>query len=190
MQDDVLQLEKMSFDRNDLETLCTVIDSLHQCYVAHKQALVKKRDILTQSGMPAIERLTALQAVDRSLLTLSQRARQLEQERINIQRGMGCEALTLTQLIAVIPPGMNGISRKLQALQQKLMVALKEGKNLNNEIKSLLELSIDWVRDTIDIFSKAAAPEGASYGAFATKPNRSEGATVRPGLNSTISHSA
>jgi|GEM_PF-2821931 len=178
------------FDKNQLDSLHVVIDSLLQCYLAHKHNLIKKRDILIKGDLSPSERMTVLQAVDRTLLTLNQRARQLEQERCKLHRSMGCENMSLNELIAALPNGFNGLARKLRTLQQNLQVALREGKNLNDEIKGLLELSLGWVRETIDIVATAVAPEGSSYGAFASKPGARADAPPRPGLNSTVNHSA
>jgi hypothetical protein len=77
----------------------------------------------------------------------------------------------------------------LRTLQQNLQASLREGKNLNDEIKSLIELSLGWVKETIGIVSGAVALEGSSYGAFATKPDRAD-MPPRSGLHSTVSHSA
>ena len=178
------------FEKEQLEALHGVIDSLLQCYIAHKQNLTKKRDILIKGDLPPSERMTALQAVDRTLLSLNQRARQLEQERCKLHLNMRCDNMSLNELIAALPNGFNGMARKLRTLQQNLQVALREGKNLNDEIKGLLELSLGWVRETIEIVATAVAPEGSSYGAFASKPGSKIDAPPRPGLNSTVSHSA
>jgi predicted anti-sigma-YlaC factor YlaD len=184
---DMHQGDVPQIDAATVETLYSLMDSLAQCYESHRQILLRKREILVKA-MAAKDRMTELQATDRTLLSLNQRAGQLDRERRRLQTSMGCGDWTLTQVIVALQDGFTPMARKLTALRDRLQVAMQESGRLNVEIKGLLELSLGWIRETVELISSACTPEGASYSAPGIR--RAEETAPPMGLRSTISHSA
>jgi hypothetical protein len=182
-----LQVDAAKLDATKLDAFHAALDSLVLCYESHKQSLLRKREVLIKS-LASKESMTELQATDRALLSLNQRAKQIDRNRHRIQIEMGCGDFNLSQLIDTIQDSFRAMARKLSILRDRLQCALRESSQLNSEIKELLELSLGWVRETVEIITTAYSPEGSSYGVYATKPTKQE-SSPPTGLRSTVSHS-
>jgi hypothetical protein len=61
---------------------------------------------------------------------------------------------------------------------------------LNQDTSELLNLSIQWIRETVEVIANAITPEGSSYTAHGNKAQaQNPGATIAP-VQSTIIRSA
>ncbi len=150
-------------------------------YEAVSERLTHKSQVL------AANKPKQLAQLDRELLALSRKATQLEQERQRTMAKMGCPNWSLTELIAHLPPQQ--ASRFTQS-RERLRQAVKNTAALNRDNRDLLDLSLKWIQETVDIISSALAPEGASYTAQGGKNTPHNTSKAASPLQSTISHSA
>lgn len=170
-------------DERDLKRLYALLEAQIQQYEIARQALTRKREIVVSGNAKG------LQQVDRELLSVSHKVVQLEQERQALQQTMGCPPVwTLETLIHQAPPTA---SRSLLTdARHRLLRVLHDTDQLSRENQDLLTLSLQWIKDTVNVIASAISPEGASYTAQGSKMRRS-GTDVPPApLQSTISHSA
>ncbi|MGE0199926.1 MAG: flagellar protein FlgN [Candidatus Melainabacteria bacterium] len=156
--------------RQETETYQQVADAL-----SHKTSVLVNGDYHGLAG------------VDQELVRLGQKSIQLETQRMAAMTAMGYENHTLRQLIEVLPPDEK---KPLQTLRENLLEKVFAVQTANQQHQSLLDLSIQWVGDTMDIIAKALTPEGASYTGTGKSVKGAPGQTPIQGLQSTISRDA
>jgi hypothetical protein len=109
--------------------------------------------------------LERLSLVDAQLSNLSQQARALESERIQIVVDQqfnpqeGLESLIQQSSLSI------GVKKGLQDARHRLKRQLYAVDCLQHEVGDLLRLSIDWVNRTVSMIAKAAQGESESYNA-------------------------
>lgn len=181
------------FQSETLAALHALLDELATRYETARHTLTIKRDMLIGNQSQAVKS-GALQQADRELLAISSRVSQLDAGWRQLQGQMHCSDWKLATLIQAVSESdsVAHFTPKLMRVRERLERALQDTTRLNLEIHGLLELSLGWMRETVDIITSAVAPEGASYTAMGSKKNRSpEGlGSAPPALSSTISHSA
>ncbi len=150
-------------------------------YEAVSERLTRKSQVL------AANKPKQLAQIDRELLALSRKATQLEQERQRTMTQIGCPNWSLTELIAHLPPKQ--ASRFTQS-RERLRQAVQNTADLNRDNRDLLDLSLRWIQETVEIIANALAPEGASYTAQGGKNSTHNTSQAASPLQSTISHSA
>jgi hypothetical protein len=176
-----------------LEALRRLLDEMAGRYETARRALIRKRDLLISRQAETLKN-GELQATDRELLAVSRQVARLDQERHQLQARMGCPDWTLGTLIGALRNGIPAVSQEwtqtaaqnLARTRERLETALRETDRLTREVRGLLELSLGWIRETVDILTAATTPEGVGYTAQGTGSAHS---ALAEGC-STISHSA
>jgi hypothetical protein len=176
-----------------LEALCRLLDEMAGRYETARRTLIRKRDLLISRQAETLKN-GELQATDRELLAVSRQVARLDQERRQLQVRMGCPDWTLGTLIEALRNGIPAASpewtqaaaQNLARTRERLETVLRETDRLTREVRGLLELSLGWIRETVDILTAAATPDGTGYTAQGT------GSTKRAIVEgcSTISRSA
>lgn len=165
------------------------LDALHQVLHDELQQAERTREALRRKQEALLtNQPKTLPDIDRELLALARKAKQLEGQRFELMRGLGHPDQTLEQLIQHLPPPE---SRRFTQMRDQLRRALLDVAHLNQENRTLLDLSIRWVRETVELIANALTPEGASYTAQGAK-NRPDGSGAAPSslAQSTINHQA
>lgn len=176
-----------------LETLRRLLDEMAERYELARKILLRKRELLVSQRADILKR-GDLQVTDRELLAVSRQVARLERERHQLQARMGCPDWTLGTLIetlrdsATVASGewLQAAAQNLAATRERLERALRDTERLTREVRGLLELSLDWIRETVDILTAATMPEGTGYTAQGGGPVNSAMTEGR----STISRSA
>ncbi|WP_373533002.1 flagellar protein FlgN [Vampirovibrio sp.] len=121
---------------------------------AAKEQLNLKRHVLV-SGQPQ-----GLVPIDRELMTLSKKVGEIAREREVLTRQMGWEQHTLKSLIPTMPAQF---VPRFTTTRDRLHRTAMDVQRLNQENRDLLNLSLKWVQDTVEVIATALNPEGASY---------------------------
>ena len=100
---------------------------------------------------------------------------------------MGHPDKTLTQLIAGMP---KQDASRLLPLRDNLKRVLGDIQEENKQTKSLLDLSIRWVAQTVEVIAEALTPEGASYNRRGGRSKSSEDSANPINIHSTVIHDA
>jgi hypothetical protein len=179
------------FEVETVAALHALLDELATRYETARQTLTAKRDMLIGNQSQAVKN-GALQEADRELLSISNRVSQLDAGWRQMQAQMHCADWKLSAVIQAVSEStaVAHFTPKLMRVRERLERALQDTTRLNLEIHGLLELSLGWMRETVEIITSAVAPEGASYTAMGGKNRSPERASAPPSLSSTISHSA
>jgi hypothetical protein len=153
---------------------------IHQ-YEAMIGVLNRKQAILV-SGKPQ-----PLHQADNELLALSRTVLQLEKQRLAITAQLGYPQCPLSTFIAHMPPERRPALKRRQERLQRAVMGMHR---LNQDISDLLALSIQWIRETVELIASAVTPEGSSYTAQGSKTHATHpGAAMAP-VQSTIIRSA
>lgn len=164
-----------------LSALLSLLENETRQMEATRDQLNIKRQILV-AGKPK-----ELVAIDRQLMALSKKATELAKEREALTRQMGCPQETLKSMIPRMPAQF--IPRFTTA-RDKLHRTAMDVRQLNRENRELLNLSLKWVQDTVEVIASALNPEGASYTPQGNKTTKQPAANnLKPG-QSTIIHDA
>ncbi len=181
------------FESETLAALHALLDELATRYETARQTLIAKRDMLIGNQAKAVKS-GALQTADRELLAINTRVRQLEVGWQQLQAKMGCSSKKLVELIQQVSEcsSVAHFTPRFMRVRERLERALRDTTQLNLEIRGLLELSLGWMRETVEIITASVAPEGTSYTAVGNKKHSgaSSGVSVPAALSSTVSHSA
>lgn len=171
----------IQLNRATLDALRNVLAEEVRQYETVIEKLVKKKEILV-SGKPQ-----TLGQLDRELVSLNQKAVQLEKQRQLIMQSLNCENMTLEKLITHMGPVD---ARNFSELRYRLRRAVQDVVQLNQESKDLLNLTLKWIHETVEMIASAITPEAASYDAQGAKARKTGGASPPGGIQSTVSHSA
>lgn len=166
------------FDSNQIDQLHQILELEVEQYQQAVNALQRKKAALV-SRKPQ-----NLIPVDRELMAINRKGKQLEQQRQSLMTALGQPDGRLEKMIAQMDPAN---ANRFQNTRQRLLRTIEDVKHLNGESRSLLTLSLHWIQETVDIITAAISPEGASYNAQGEKRKGSE--NPPPIIQSTISHS-
>lgn len=164
-----------------LEMLQHVLEEeIHQ-YEAIIEKLNCKQAVLVE-GKPQ-----TLNQIDQELMALSRNALKLEKQRLSLMARMGYPKCSLSAFIAQLQPDQ---AAALNRRRERLLRAVNDMHRLNQDTSDLLDLSIQWIQETVELIAGALAPEGSSYTAHGNKPHaQNPGTGTAPG-QSTIIRSA
>lgn len=137
-----------------LSELLRLLESETRQMEAARDQLNIKRQILVE-GKPK-----ELVAIDRQLLALSKKANELAREREALTLQLGCPQETLKSMIPRMPAQF---IPRFRLVRDQLQRAAMDVEQLNRENRELLNLSLKWVQDTVEVIANALNPEGASY---------------------------
>ncbi len=146
-----------------VEDLVTVLNEEEQLYRRFIEYGEKKRQILIDSDVPALEQLTSLeQTTSDELLSLSNRQIQILKDIATVIGKTG-EKLTVTKLIGYLG-SQPDIQTKLQEARDGLLDAAGQVQELNRTNEALLKQAMELTEFNITLFrSMRQAPETANY---------------------------
>lgn len=166
---------------DQLAELATILNQQVELYDTVDNLMQKKRLILVKGN--AYE----LSNIDQKLTTLAQKGSQLEERRIKLLKEMGYHNLSLKEVIQKLSVQQ---AKTLNPIREQLKRSIQRVQSSNNQTKGLLQLSLNWVADTVELIAKAIAPESASYeqNGRQTTPQQQQTSTQR--MSSTIERQA
>jgi hypothetical protein len=168
-------------NRQQLLTLLNLLEEETRQYEAVSAKLREKQDILVANTPKKLPRL------DQELTAIGHKARQLEQQRQGLMGDMGYPNHTLSQLIGEMDPQT---AATFIPCRDRLRHAAHEAKRLNQDTRDLLELSMQWIQDTVELIANALTPEASSYNAQGNKAGTRNSTAQTTPVQSTINHSA
>jgi hypothetical protein len=171
----------MIHQETQLNILQDILNRQAEVYAQVEERMAEKRKILVE-GTP--HRLATL---DQELTALIQKATILERERMDWLTEMGYEDQTLRQVIASLNPIW---AKPLNDLRDRLLRQMANIQETNRESRSLLDLSIKWIEDTVEVIAQAIAPEAGAYDHKGAKNVTSHNQDVRSPMSSTIERQA
>lgn len=175
-------MTEITANTNDcLNILHGILEDEIRQYEAAAEKLTRKNEMLA-TGKPE-----GLGKLDRELLTLSQKAAQLEQDRRAIMAKLGHANQTLSDLIPTLPAQQ--IPRFAHS-RERLISAITTADSLNRDNRDLLTISLHWLQETIEIIANAITPEAASYTAQGAKNTAQPNSNAATLPQSTVNHSA
>lgn len=146
-----------------VEELVTVLNEEEQMYRRFIEYGEKKRQILIDADVPALEQLTSLeQTSSDELLSLSNRQVQILKD-IATVIGKTEEKMTVTRLINYLA-SQPDIQTKLREARDGLLDAAGQVQELNKQNEALLKQAMELAEFDITLFrSMRQAPETANY---------------------------
>jgi flagellar biosynthesis/type III secretory pathway chaperone len=141
---------------SQLNALRDLLAQETETYALVADCMKQKKDLLVTG------RYHDLPRVDQELIALGQKSTHLEAQRIDLMSSMGYSNITLNQFTGYLSPNQ---AKPFLDARQKLLRVVEEVRELNKHNRKLLNLSIQWVQDTVETIAKAVAPETASYNA-------------------------
>ena len=146
-----------------VEELVTVLNEEEQMYRRFIEYGEKKRQILIDADVPALEQLTSLeQTSSDELLSLSNRQIQVLKD-IATVIGKTEEKMTVTRLIDYLE-SQPDIQTKLREARDRLLDAAVQVQGLNKQNEALLKQAMELAEFDITLFrSMRQAPETANY---------------------------
>lgn len=168
-------------DPERLTALLIVLENETRQLEAAREQLNLKRQILV-SGQPQ-----KLVSIDRELTALGKKSGELAKEREVLTRQLGWEKQTLKSLIPQMPAQFEP---RFTLTRDRLHRAAMDVERLNRENRDLLNLSLKWVRDTVEVIAAAMNPEGASYTAQGGKKLKQNTPNDQAPTQSTVIRSA
>lgn len=146
-----------------VEELVTVLNEEEQMYRRFIEYGEKKRQILIDADVPALEQLTSLeQTSSDELLSLSNRQIQVLKD-IATVIGKTEEKMTVTRLIDYLE-SQPDIQTKLREARDRLLDAAGQVQELNKQNEALLKQAMELAEFDITLFrSMRQAPETANY---------------------------
>ncbi|HEY9746827.1 MAG TPA: flagellar protein FlgN [Oculatellaceae cyanobacterium] len=161
-----------------------LLDKLYQALEAETEQHQKTVDLLQRKKAVLVTRKPKdLIPIDRELMSISRKSRQLESECREIMAKLGHPDGRLENLIARLDAEN---VRRFRDVRMRLSRAVQDMGRLNQESRSLLDLSLNWIQETVEIITAAISPEAASYDAQGGKAKNGE--TPAP-IQSTVNHS-
>jgi chromosome segregation ATPase len=164
-----------------LERLWQTLELETEQYRQAVDALQRKKNALV-SRKPQ-----TLLPIDRELMAISRKAAQIGQERQCLMNELGHSEGRLEALIEQVRQYHPEAVGKIRDARQRLLGVIEEMGRLNQESRSLLDLSLKWIQETVDLITSAISPEAACYNAQGGK-KKASGAP--PPIQSTVNHSA
>lgn len=146
-----------------VEELVTVLNEEERLYQRFLEYGEKKRQILIDADVPALEQLTSLeQTSSDELLSLSNKQVQILKD-IATVLGRTEEKMTVTKLIEYLA-SQPDIQTKLRDARDRLLDSAGKMKVLNQQNEALLKQAIELAEFDITLFrSMRQAPETANY---------------------------
>ena len=179
---DTVPTPNTSLANHPLATLLTVLDEETTQYETVVQKLREKQDILIANKPKLLGR------IDQELMALSRKAAQTEGKRRTLMSELGYPNHTLSQLIETLEPKAATIFSRSR---DRLMRAALDARQQNGDTQDLLNLSLQWIQDTVELIASVLSPEAASYTAQGNKAGgKNKGQGTPPTLQSTVNHSA
>lgn len=139
----------------EIETLKTILTHQEAIYADVEDRIQQKRKVLIEGDVHQ------LAGIDQELATLGQQVTRLEQERLELLTRMGYADKPLSEVIARLPVEE---ASHLRELRIRLRARIDNVRTANDQARSLLDLSIKWIEDTVEVIAKAVMPEATSYG--------------------------
>ncbi len=167
--------------KNQLTLLQNLLNQQAEVYSDVEKQMIQKQHILIE-GDP-----NKLASVDQTLAILGQRLTQLENQRIELLEAMGHQDKTLNEVLQTLPQHQ---TKTLRESRSHLIRSIKNIKIENDKTRSLLNLSIRWVEETVELIANALVPEAGTYNATGVKSNRTINETTGPLAPSTIQRDA
>lgn len=164
-----------------LTTLLHLLESETRQLEAAREQLNLKRQVLV-SGQPQ-----GLVPIDRELMALSKKASEIYREREALTQQMGWGQQTLKSRIPNMPAQF---VPRFTHTRDRLYRTAMDVQRLNQESQDLLNLSLKWVQDTIEVIAGALSPEGASYTAQGGKKSKQNTTHDQTAGQSTVIRSA
>ncbi len=164
-----------------IEMLKTILTHQEAVYADVEDRIHQKRRVLIEGD---VHRLAG---IDQELATLAQQVTRLEQERMGLLTRMGYADQPLSEVISRLPVEE---AAHLRDLRTRLRARIDNIRTANDQARSLLDLSIKWIEDTVEIIAKVVMPEAASYGNQNGKcqPGKApDGGSI---ISSTVQHNA
>ncbi len=155
--------------RIDMEDFKSILNQEIQLYSAIENSLDEKKDIIIKGD------LDRLAQIDNELEKLSERAHDLEKERLSTMVRMGKEGDTLNEFISSLQSGEDTIM--LEHAREQLIKTTESIKQLSKTNRDLLTQSIHFIEQSVNVIASILSPNGASYGPHPTK--RSELPDIR-----------
>lgn len=145
-----------NLDANRLKELETLLARETETYVLVAGSMRRKKELLVAGHYHDLPKL------DQELAMLGQKSAYLEARRLALMESMGHTDTTLKQFIGHLDPCQ---AKPFMDARQKLLRVVNEVRDLNRNNRKLLNLSIQWVQDTVEVIAQAVSPETASYDA-------------------------
>lgn len=171
-------MNAMNPDAEQLNHLHDLLEAEIDQYRQAVDTLQQKKEALV-SGKPQ-----GLIPLDRRLLVISRKTAQMEKQRREAMTALGYPDGRLEQLMANLDQES---ARRFRQTRDRLLRTAEDMNRLNRESKSLLDLSIAWIQETVDIITAAISPEAACYDAQGNKPGSN---TDQTPPQSTVNRSA
>lgn len=149
-----------------IEQLDDKLGEILGVYTVLETHMVAKKQLIIE-GDP-----DRLQAHDQTLHALTQQLTQLENERLTLMKALGYgETHTLEFVIQdrQQQPEAQPVCTALQQKRYGLQQLTRSIQKLNLDHKMLLENSLSWIAQTVDILASVLVPEAAAYGANGKK---------------------
>ncbi len=179
---DAFHSQNTSPATHQLVSLLNTLDEETAQYEAVVQKLREKQDILI-AGKPKL-----LGRIDQELMAISRKAAQTEQKRMTLMAALGHPNHTLSQLIETLEPKA---ASEFSRSRDQLMRAALDARQQNQDTQDLLNLSLQWIQDTVELIANVLTPEAASYTAQGNKAGgKHKGQSTPAALQSTVNHSA
>jgi len=165
-----------------LVALLNLLEEETRQYEAASVKLREKQDVLIANTPKKLPRL------DQELTAISHKTRQLEQQRLSLMSELGHPNQTLSQFITALDPQT---AATFIPSRDRLLKTAQETTRLNQDTRDLLQLSMQWIQDTVELIANVLTPEAASYNAQGNKASGSKHKANPTGpAQSTINHSA
>jgi len=164
-------------------TLQNLLNGEADCYAQAVERMRTKKEALLKNDLDTLEK------TDQELMALHQRARSLEQKRLQLTGEMGYHDIPLSELIPQLPAEYAGV---LAQTRKRLISLVRELEQLNRNHVDLLTLSLKWVEESVTVIAEILTPQAASYGAQTGKKGkgRSPAPPSQAPPQSTFSHQA
>jgi hypothetical protein len=146
-----------------LSALQTVLDLTVDCLERLELKLGEKKNCLIANDVDR------LQELDREILALHRESRRLERERQFCCEGLGIDAKeSLRELAGRLSNPQQSLA--ILTTRSRLNGVLTRIGLLNQDVESLLALSMQWINATVSLLLSSAEPEGAAYTAQGRRP--------------------
>jgi len=163
-----------------LLALLNLLEDETRQYEAVTSKLQDKQEILIANQPKKLHR------VDQELTVISQKTKNLEKQRLELLKDLGYPNHTLSQFIEQLEPTA---ASTFIPCQNRLIRAAEDVRRMNQDTRDLLQLSLQWIQDTVELIASVITPEAASYTAQGGKTGQKQ-SVQSSALQSTINHSA
>lgn len=100
--------------------------------------------------------------LDQELMQLARKTARLEAQRMQQLQALGHPQATLRQFIETLEPGR---AQPFIDARRRLIRAVDEVARLNQHNRELIDLSLKWIQDSVEVIAGILTPEAASYDA-------------------------